>query len=144
MTLVRSTPRSIDREINALVNSLWGDARKSPRSNAWNPCVDIAELEDRFTLLAELPGMAQDEISVTVENNVLTIAGEKRRPGGDSAATAAEVRTERGFGSFHRSFRLGESVDASSIEASYRNGVLHLNVPKAEAVKPRSIDIKVS
>ena len=142
MTLVRSTPRSIDREINMLVNNLWDGTRKMPRSAAWSPCVDIAELEDRFTILAELPGMTQNEISVTVENSVLTIKGEKKPPEADTAAT--EVRTERGYGSFHRSFKLGERVDVKGIEASYRDGVLHLSVPKAEIARPRSIDIKVS
>ena len=141
MTLVRWNPRSIDREINSMVMNPWSDQDEGPRAGGWTPRVDIAEYEDRFTLHAELPGMTQDEITVAVKDNVLTIEGEKLNAETDSGSRA--VRAERVYGSFRRAFKLGDHVAAERIEAGYKDGVLSLSVPKAEAVKPRSIEIKV-
>ena len=141
MTLVRWNPRTLDREIDNLVKTFWGDVGTRTRQT-WNPSVDIAEHDGHYELHAELPGLSKEDVSVTVNDGVLTIAGEKKRSADFSDENAR--RTERAYGKFSRSFRLGDKVDAEKIQASYRDGVLTLNVPKAEEVKPRNIEIKVS
>jgi len=108
----------------------------------WAPSVDIEEEEDRYLIKADLPGVDKNDIEVKFENGVLSIRGEKRSETETGKGTRRH-RTERFHGSFARSFTLPDAVKADQVDASYRDGVLSLAIPKSEEVKPKTIDIKV-
>lgn len=108
----------------------------------WAPSVDIEEEEDKYLIKADLPGVDKQDIEVKLENGVLSIRGEKRVQT-ESGKGTKRHRTERFHGSFARSFSLPDAVKADQVEASYRDGVLSLSIPKQDEVKPKSIDIKV-
>ena len=105
------------------------------------PSVDIEETKDEYVLTADLPGIRQEDINVTVDDGRLTIQGERRQGKEDKEGTS--LLLERVFGTFTRSFDLPTSVQAEKIAAVYRDGVLSVNVPKVEESKPRKIEVKV-
>ena len=109
----------------------------------WSPSVDIEEEDDKYLIKADLPGVDKDNIEVKLENGVLSIRGEKRTEKTSGEEGSKRHRTERFHGTFARSFTLPDAVREDAIDASYRDGVLSLSIPKAEDVKPKSIDIKV-
>ena len=104
----------------------------------WVPTVDIDETDSQFIVRAELPGIDKSEVSVSVENRLLTIRGEKKV----SVDNSKRHRVECAYGEFTRQFSLPRSVDAEAVEAKFKDGVLTLTVPKAEKAAP--IDIKVN
>jgi len=106
----------------------------------WMPMVDIDETEDAFVVKAELPGVDKDDVSVTIEDGVMTIKGEKRTETKDKK----RHRVECSYGSFVRSFTLHQSSTADKVVAEYKNGILHLTIPKSEEAKPRQIEVKVT
>jgi HSP20 family protein len=143
MALVRWNPISelagleIDR-LNRMFSDLYAE-----QTQAWVPPVDIFENDDHEVVIkAELPDMKKEDIHVTFENNVLTLAGERRQ----EASTRREQfqRLERRHGSFSRSFTLPASVDASHIAATYKDGVLTIRLPRREEAKPKQIAISVA
>ena len=107
----------------------------------WNPAVDVVENKDNYVLNAELPGMNKDDVKITLENNVLTIRGEKKNE--FEKKEGNYHRVERNYGSFERSFTIPGTVKADNIDAEYKDGVLTLTLPKAEEAKPKMIDVKV-
>lgn len=109
---------------------------------AWAPLVDIYEREGNIELKAELPGVDSKDVDVRVENNVLTLRGERRID--KEVKRESYHRVERAYGSFSRSFTLPSMVDTEKIKAEFKEGVLHLTLPKKEEAKPRQISIKVS
>lgn len=109
---------------------------------SWAPRVDIVEEKDAYRLHADLPGVNKEDIKVSVENGVLTISGERKAEKRERTAENYEYY-ERTYGSFSRSFNLPDHVDAASVNAAYRNGVLELSLRKKEEAKPRSIEVKV-
>lgn len=109
----------------------------------WSPSVDIEEEDDKYLIKADLPGVDKENIDVKLENGVLSIRGEKTTESETGKGTKRH-RTERFHGSFARSFTLPEAVKADQVEASYKDGVLSLVIPKQDEIKPKSIDIKVS
>jgi len=109
----------------------------------WAPSVDIEEEEDKYVIKADLPGVDKKDIDVKLENGVLSIRGEKQTETETGKGTKRH-RTERFHGTFARSFTLPDAVKADNVNASYKDGVLELSIPKAEEAKPKSIDIKVS
>jgi HSP20 family protein len=109
----------------------------------WAPSVDVEETEDRYVIKADLPGVEKKDIDVKLENGVLSIRGEKSVEK-ESGKDTRHHRRERFYGTFARSFTLPEAVQADGVDASYRDGVLTLQIPKKEEAKPRSIDIKVN
>ena len=113
------------------------------RRGAWVPAVDIYDGGNHeLVIKAELPDMKRDDIQLTVENNTLTISGEKKM---DSELTDANChRVERAYGTFTRSFSLPPTVDASKVSADYKAGVLSVRLPIREEAKPRQITVKVS
>lgn len=115
--------------------------RHQHRHGSFPVRMDIIETEGMFRILAEVPGIEKDRIKVMVNNGILTISGE--RPG-DKDDIRNAIRSERFHGSFSRSFRLPESVDAGRISADYDNGMLEVTLPLKEEVKPREIEVKVS
>ena len=109
----------------------------------WAPSVDIEEAEDKYVIKADLPGVDKKDIDVKLESGVLSIRGEKQTEKETGKGTKRH-RTERFHGTFARSFTLPDAVKAEKVDASYKDGVLSLTIPKAEEAKPKSIDIKVS
>ena len=109
----------------------------------WAPSVDIEEQEDKYLIRADLPGVDKKDIEVKLENGVLSIRGEKKTEKETGKGTRLH-RTERFHGTFARSFTLPDAVKADEVDASYKDGVLTLAIPKQEEVKPKSIEIKVS
>jgi len=108
----------------------------------WAPLVDIGENEHEYLIKAELPGIEKEQVKVTVENGMLLIAGE--RTVDEENKTHKHHRVERLYGSFLRSFSLPDDADGTKIKAEFKNGVLKVHLPKSEAAKPKSIEIKVS
>lgn len=141
----------ISRDFDRMMGSIFGDrsaaAAKAPAENdeaakTWlSPQIDIYDGEDHFELSAELPGVEQDDVDVEVLDGVLTITGEKKfsRESKDGAHVV-----ERSYGSFKRSFRLNDTIDADNISASFKNGVLVLTLPKVAEQKPEPRKIAVS
>ena len=109
---------------------------------SWMPTVDISETENGFEIRAELPGVAEKDVNVSVTDNLLTIKGEKHQ----EAETDAKNyhRVERRYGSFQRSFTLPRHVETDGIKAGFTDGVLTLEIPKAEIAKPTEIPITVN
>lgn len=103
--------------------------------------LDVVEEKDQYVIKADLPGINKEDIKVSVENGILTIEGERKSETEDKDKQVHRV--ERSYGRFLRSLNLGNNVDSSKIHASYKDGVLQLNVPKFEIAKPKSIDIQV-
>jgi HSP20 family protein len=111
-------------------------------AGVWTPAVDILEKGDDLVIRAEVPGIERDAIDVKLEDNTLILSGERVRETEEDDTQA--FRRERTYGSFSRSFNLPETVDATRISATYKNGVLEIRLPKAAEAKPRRIDIKVA
>ena len=107
---------------------------------SWVPQVDVAETQDKILVRAEIPGVKQDQIQIEFENGLLTLRGERRFEKQDGVSWH---RVERTYGSFSRSFTLPRTVDPERISASYRDGVLEIEVPKKEEAKPKQIRIAV-
>src|SRR5207248_11361489 len=108
-------------------------------TSAWAPAADIYETENDLVLQLDLPGVDPKQIDVRVENNVLTIRGERRFDG--KVERENFHRVERAYGTFSRSFTLAMAVDSDRIQANYRNGVLSITLPKTEQAKPKRIQI---
>ncbi len=125
-------------DFNRMVRQFFGDSDTS-LAGAFNPALDVEENEEGFTLHVELPGVAPDQVDVSIEENVLTVAGQRDfYP--DTNAEGFK-RIERRFGRFHRAVRLPDRVDPDRIAASYKDGLLTITVPKAESAKPRRIQV---
>lgn len=145
MSIVRYDPfrdlRSLQDEVNRLfsTNLSRGFADEGIGRGAWNPNVDIFENKDQIVIEAELPGMNREDFDLSIENNVLTLRGERRFEKKDEADNYHRV--ERSYGSFTRSFTLPQSVSAEGATAEYKNGVLRVSLPKREEVKARRIEI---
>ena len=105
----------------------------------WTPSVDISETDNSFEVRAELPGVAKDNLSVSVKDNLLTLSGEKQQENTDD--TQNYRRVERRYGNFQRSFTLPSDVAADDIKADYTDGVLTLSIPKPEVAKPTEVPI---
>lgn len=109
-------------------------------SGTWVPPVDVAETQEKIVVRAEVPGMKQEDISIEFENGLLTIKGERKL---EKSEGVTWHRVERIYGNFRRSFTLPRSVDPEKIAASYREGILEVEVPKREEAKPKHIKIAV-
>jgi HSP20 family protein len=145
MSIVRYDPfrdlRTLQEEVNRLfsTNLTRGFGEEGIGRGAWIPSVDIFENKDQIVLEAELPGMKREDFELTIENNVITLRGERRFEKQDD--TDNYHRVERSYGSFTRSFTLPQSVSAEGATAEYANGVLRVALPKREEAKSRRIEI---
>jgi HSP20 family protein len=145
MALVRWDPW---REIEDMFNR-YTRATGQPRSGSqevvatgdWAPRVDIAETDKEFSIKAEIPDVKKEDVKVSVDNGVLTIKGERKQE--KEEKNKKFHRVERFYGSFTRSFTLPDNVDENKIEASFKDGMLNLIVPKTEEIKPKAIDVKI-
>jgi HSP20 family protein len=109
----------------------------------WAPSVDIEEDDDKYTIKADLPGVDKKDIEVKFESGVLSIRGEKQTEI-ESGKGTRRHRTERFHGSFARSFALPDAVKVDDVDATYKDGVLSMTIPKEEKAKPKAVNIKVS
>ena len=130
-------------EVNKLFSDFGGVEKEdgSLIKGEWIPAVDIHEDNEKITLKADLPGLKKDQINIKVENNVLTINGERKEE--KEEKKDGYIRTERVYGSFVRSFTLPQTVDSEKIEANYKDGVLILHVPKKPEAKPKQIEVNI-
>lgn len=125
---------------NAYFRSPWAHAEED-LTGCWCPSVDIYEDENAIILTAELPGMKKKEVKIEVQDNILTISGDRGLDREDKRANYHRV--ERCYGSFSRSFSLGQSVDQGGIEAEMNKGILTVTLPKREETKPKEIAVSV-
>jgi len=102
--------------------------------------MDAYEEKEKYEIVAELPGMNKNDISIKVDADILTISGERKQ----AEREGREIWSERFHGEFTRSFRLPEAVDKSGVSADYRDGLLVISLPKKEELKPRNIEVKVN
>ncbi len=143
MAIVRWDPfrelTALQSEVNRLFSRVGsGDVTER---QSWTPSIDVIETDDSIKLKAELAGMDPQDISIEVQDNVLTVSGERRFE--EEVKEDKYYRIERRYGSFSRSIALPQAVNENGIEAQYENGVLEVTVPKAEIAKPKKIAVAV-
>ena len=108
----------------------------------WSPLVDITEDEKEYLIKAELPDVKKEDVKLTVQDDVITISGERKYEKEEKGKKYHRV--ERAYGSFVRSFTLPEDADGTKVAAEYKDGLLKVHLPKSEKAKPKSIEVKVS
>ncbi len=148
MALIRWEParevNTLQSEMNRLFNTFF-DAPTTPGNGGsmrrWIPAMDLVETGDQYVLKADLPGLTEEDINIELENNVLTVSGERRSE--QEQKGEGYFRVERAFGAFARSLTLPEGVDPEGVAASFDNGVLEVRIPKPEETKPRRVAISV-
>ena len=124
----------MDRVFESTVGSFSGSSAPLSR---WNPAVNVYQDKERFTVVVELPGFKKEEIEISLHEDTLTIAGERKR----EESSEQEFLTERLYGKFQRSLTLPTAVDAEKVKASYKDGLLQVVLPKAEEAKPKQIEV---
>ena len=133
-------PDPFSSEVNRLFNTLLSPGSEGARSQQrWSPAMDLVEAEDHYVLRADLPGMDERNVAIEIEDNVLTVSGERRDE--HEEKRQGWHRVERSFGRFSRSLTLPEGVDPEAVTAEFEKGVLSITVPKPEQRKPRRIQI---
>ena len=135
--LIKSQPFSTD--LHRLFNSVFDDVASAGVSQRWTPAMDLVEVDDHFVLKADLPGLSEGDVSIEVNDNVLTVAGERKSE--HESRERGFYRVERAYGSFRRTLTLPEGVDADAISAKFDRGVLEVSIPKPAERKPRKIEI---
>jgi HSP20 family protein len=144
-TINRWEPSRGATTLQEQLNRVFGDMleRAGDESNLtpWAPAVDIFETEHELVVKADLPDVNPQDLDIHVENNVLTIRGERKFENKEKEENY--LRIERTYGSFSRSFSLANSVKSEAIKADYQNGVLTLSIPKREEAKPKQIKVNV-
>ncbi len=136
-----TTFTDMQREIDRIFDRFRGDFWNEEESKSLMPAVDIIEKEDDFCIKVEIPGVDKKDVKITVQDDVLTIKGEKKKE--EEKKGENYYRVERCYGTFQRSFTLPSSVASDKIDASYDNGVLTIMIPKLEEAKPKEIEVKV-
>src|SRR5918992_1334888 len=147
MTIVRWEPfrelNTLQNEMNRLFNTVFdtpsGGTGNGGTMRRWLPAMDLVETDDHFVLRADLPGMSEDDVKIELEDNTLTVSGERKAE--HESNGEGFYRVERASGSFSRSLTLPQGVDAGAVAASFDRGVLEVRIPKPEQRKPRRIEI---
>lgn len=132
------SPFRLATGFDRLWDELAGEAKTQVR--AFTPACDVEETETHFLVSLDVPGVPKDAIKLELKDRQLLISGERKQE--RTEKSEGRVFTEKTYGSFQRAFELGDSVDASKIEAAYKDGVLKVLIPKAEETKPRTISVK--
>ena len=132
---------TLQEQINRLFNEAFDRSPDQSSLASWAPPVDIYETEHELVVKADLPDVRPEELEVRVENNILTIGGERKFE--KKVNEDNYLRVERSYGSFSRSFSLANTVNTEAIKADYKDGVLTLTVPKREEAKPKQIKVQV-
>ncbi len=134
---------SLREELNQLFNTTFPSMTPDVGLfSGWSPLLDIHQDKDNIFVKAELPGMKKEEIDISLQEGMLTIAGERKHE--KEYKEGESFRSERFFGRFHRSVMLPTPVDASKVKATYTDGILTVTLPKAEEAKPKQIEVKAS
>ena len=150
MALIRWEPvrelNTIQNEMNRLFNTFFdtpgaGGSPGPQTMRRWLPAMDLVETEDDFVLRADLPGLSEQDVNIELEDNVLTISGERKAE--HEERKEGYYRVERASGSFSRSLTLPEGVDPNGVRANFDRGVLEVRIPKPEQRKPRKVAISV-
>ena len=147
-SLIRFTPRHdvrrMQREFDRLFESFFptrpANGNDGLESAVWTPRTDLSETEDAYLIHLDLPGLKKEDVEINVHDGTLSISGERGHEEAEESRTF--VRVERSRGRFYRSFSLPQTINTDGIEASFEDGVLSIEVPKAEERKPRRIDIR--
>ncbi|MPZ19831.1 MAG: Hsp20 family protein [Luteitalea sp.] len=149
MAIVRFDPFREFATVHERLNRVFDDisGRRSDDDvmsrGDWLPAVDVYENDDQNVVLkAELPGVAKEDITLSIENNTLTLKGERKRS--HEVKNGQYHRIERAHGGFSRSFSLPSTVNSEKVAADFRDGVLTITLPRKDEAKPRQIDVKVS
>ena len=137
MTLLMK-PEPFSSDFNRLFNTLFDDQR----TQRWVPAMDLVEADDHFLLKADLPGLGEEDVSIELRDNALTISGERKSE--HETRERGWYRVERATGRFSRSLSLPEGIDPDAVRASFDKGVLEVWIPKPEARKPRRIAINAN
>ncbi len=144
-TISRFEPYSgastLQDQVNRLLNQAFGNSSDEASITTWAPAVDIYETEHELVVKADLPDVRPEDLDIRVENNILTIRGDRKFE--KKVDEKNYLRVERTYGSFSRSFSLVNTVNSEAIKADYKNGVLTLTIPKREEAKPKQIKVNV-
>jgi HSP20 family protein len=142
--LNRSMTTTLDRMLTlnrALDEAFAGAPERNDAARLWVPAIDLIEKRDAYMVRAELPGVDRANIEITLEKNVLTISGQKAAMAEGRDEEIRVFAAERVTGAFSRSLRMPEHIDGERIGAEYKDGLLTVSIPKAEAAQPRKIEI---
>jgi HSP20 family protein len=143
MNVIRWEPfREVD-EMLRQYSPLFSRALRRNRGEAgeWTPVADISETDQEYVIKAELPEVKKEDVKVTLDNGIMTIAGERKYQ--KEQNDASEIRIESFYGTFSRSFSLPDNIDANGIRAETKDGVLRVKIPKIQAAAPKSVSIEV-
>jgi len=132
---------TLQEQLNRVFGDMLERAGNESNLTPWAPAVDIFETEHELVVQADLPDVNPQDLDIRVENNILTIRGERKFE--NKVNEENYLRVERAYGSFSRSFSLANSVKSDAIKADYQNGVLTLSIPKREEAKPKQIKVNV-
>src|SRR5207302_10969135 len=132
---------TLQEQLNRVLADMLERAGDESNLTPWAPAVDIFETEHQLVVKADLPDVNPQDLDIRVENNILTIRGERKFE--NEVNEENYLRVERSYGSFSRSFQLANSVNSEAIKADYQNGVLTLSIPKREEAKPKQIKVNV-
>ncbi|HGY56307.1 MAG TPA: Hsp20/alpha crystallin family protein [Caldithrix abyssi] len=146
MTLVKWNPTrsllDLSNDFDRLVDSFFNRDLMVPEVLGMSyPVMDVEETDDEFRITAELPGMKKDDVKITFQDNILTISGEKKSE--KKREDKNLYYAERRFGKFSRSVSINSPVKLDKVSAEFKDGILHITVPKAEEAKPKQIEVKV-
>lgn len=147
MAIVRWQPYGAVASLQDSINKLFQDAFSRANIDedfalsAWKPVVDIFDKDDAIAIHAELPGVKKEDVAIEVKDNVLTLRGERTES--KEIKEDKYYRKERTFGSFHRAFTLPAAVNPDSIRATFKDGVLEIEIPKPEEQKPKQVKISI-
>lgn len=133
---------TLEDQFSRLFNEAFDRSAEEGSLTPWAPAVDIYETEHELVVKADLPDIKPEELDIRVENNILTIRGERKFE--KKVSENNYLRVERTYGSFSRSFSLASTVNSEAIKAEYQDGVLTLTVPKREEAKPKQIKVNVN
>jgi HSP20 family protein len=147
MALIRWEParelQSFQSEMNRLFNTFFEPSAGGNGAvmRRWSPAMDLVETDEHFVLRADLPGVSEGDVKIELDDNVLTISGERKSA--HKETKEGYYRVERAYGSFSRTLTLPEGVDADGISANFDRGVLEVRIPKPEQRQPRKVEISV-
>ena len=129
----------MQQEMNRFFDDFFGERRSEMMEGAWLPAVDVSETDTELKVRAELPGMTQNDIELHLQDNVLTLKGEKKQEKKEEKENYHRI--ERSYGSFTRSFTLPAGVKQEDVKATFKDGVLEITLPKSEEAQPKKISI---
>jgi HSP20 family protein len=132
---------TLQEQLNRVFGNVLERAGDESNLTPWAPAVDIFETEHELVVKADLPDVNPQDLDIHVENNILTIRGERKFENQEKEENY--LRIERAYGSFSRTFSLANTVNSDAIKADYKNGVLTLSIPKREEAKPKQIKVNV-